>query len=55
MSSSAEQLLAKKMQLLARLREDPDTNERKETERRLVEIDDALNVLELEPRWRRTG
>ncbi len=53
--SRAEKLLATKMRLLTRLREDPDPHERKEIERRLAEIDTALNALELEPRRRRTG
>ncbi len=47
--TTAEQLLAKKMQLLARLREEPNQHEREHIERRLAETDDALNALELQP------
>jgi hypothetical protein len=39
-------LLARKQQLLDRLREDPGPNERDEIERLLAEIDDALGLLD---------
>ena len=50
--STAEKLLWEKVLLAVRLREEPRTNQREQIESRLAEIDHALNVLELEPRFR---
>jgi hypothetical protein len=42
------ELLARKLLLLERLRQDPGPNERDEIERLLAQIDKALNVLDEE-------
>jgi hypothetical protein len=45
----AAELLARKQQLLERLQEEPGSHERDEIERRLEEIDTALDLLEEGP------
>jgi hypothetical protein len=44
--TTAARLLARKQQLLERLQANPDLHEREEIERRLAEIDAALNLLD---------
>ena len=44
--ATVAKLLARKRQLLDRLREDPGPNERAEIERLLADIDAALDLLE---------
>jgi hypothetical protein len=44
--TSIAKLLARKQQLVDRLQQDPGPNERAEIERRLADIDAALDLLE---------
>ena len=56
--TTAAKLLARKQQLLERLRVNPDLHEREEIERRLVGIDAALNLLDemaSSEAWRRAS